>query len=355
MESNNKVLVVALLVVVAAVALIFSQPMIQERIAPDIKTAWVAVEVEGATEGGLAEIGPVEIEAGAKFRLHAVVEARDDDGVPTYYTEAKALRVGGEDVPAKRIRRWNRPGKVMVRWFTIEGTPPYLEAISVEEFERFSIQELYRSEWPLNWSVPGMVEPAQDDHLAATDTWLFGIQRYRVSIEVYYPGNEILPGRRIRSWGPDDLPGNADFPTVTAVLPGRLEAVSRIFGLSQIEVPGDPPQEVRDQVQALLDQRLAFSRLTVLRDHLQGAGKSLGDLVWREVDLVAEASPWGEPGDFLRAGERIVVLYEDQGVQGFFDYEDLAIDLERGVGIRPLGEIFSGDGEGLVETASLGP
>ena len=108
----------------------------------------------------------------------------------------------------------------MIRWFTVEGTPPHVTIASLEDFERFAIKDLYRSDWPLTWSILGTIEPGHDDHLASNGPRAFGTQRYQVSIEIYGPADDIIPGRRIRSWGAAELQANLErFPSVTAVLP----------------------------------------------------------------------------------------------------------------------------------------
>ena len=59
-------------------------------------------------------------------------------------------------------------------------------------------------------------------------------------------------------------------------------------------------------------------------------------------------SPWGgegmASGDLLRAGERLVVLYEDRGTFGVLDAADLCFDFFKGAAVRRLDEVFSGDG-----------
>ena len=74
------------------------------------------------------------------------------------------------------------------------------------------------------------------------------------------------------------------------------------------------------------------------------------------VDL-AGGPRWGptgvSPGDLLRVGERIVVLVEDLGTPEQLDYSDLCFDYFRGAKIKPLREVFVG--EGLVEWVALTP
>ena len=359
MESN-KILYLALAAVALIVLVIFLQPAIEERLAPPLRTAWVAIEVDGS---GTAEIGPVAIEAGTPFKLHAVIEADGGDDGPLYYTAAPGLRIGGRAVDPGRLRRWDRPREARVRWFTVEGSPTYLELSSAADLERFELIEIYRSDWPLAWSVPGVIEPAQNDMLAEKQNGErdFGTQRYHVQIELYQR-DQVFPEARWSSWGNAELRQHPEsFPTVASLLPGRLAAISRIFGLAQLEIRAGAPKML-EEVERLARPGLAWNRATVLHDHLQAAGRRYSELSWRDADLVLADTPWASeatgspgvaPGDLLRVGQRIVVLYQDRGRAGRLDYEDLAFDFELGAAVRPLAEVFSGDG--VIELASLAP
>lgn len=348
MDRQTKILLGSILALSLVVLGFLLQPAIEERLAPELVTAWVAIEVDGS---GIAEVGPVEIEAGTPFRLHAVVEAEG----PVFYTRAPALRLAGADVPGERLRTWERPLEPRIRWFTVEGNPPYLEIASEADFERFRFEVLYRPDWPAAWSVPGVIEPALDD--SSTPRRRFGTQRYHVSVDFFDALATETPRKRVRSWAGDDVAGEAErFPTVYAKLPGRLAPASRVFGLAQLELaPGVDRPELFQRIDELARRRLAFSRATVLRDQLRAAGKRLEELRWSDVDLVAGDGRWWEParpGDLLRVGERLVVLYEDRGQPDVLDYDDLCFDFARGAAVRRLGEVFVG--EGLVEVATLG-
>lgn len=356
MDKQTKILVAAIAGIVLVVVAVGFQPVIEESLAPELEIAWVAVEVAG---GGAAEIGPVEIEAGTPFTLHAVVEAKARSG-PVYYTEAKALTIGGRQVDPERLRQWDRPFETRVRWFTVEGIPPFVELSTAEDLGRFRFQELYRPDWPLAWSVPGEIEPAEDDDLqedSPSSGGRFGTQRFHVAVELYDQIDRVRPRKQVRSWSADDLVREVErFPAVRRVLPGRLAAASGVFGLTHLEAVGEASQELAPKIDELARLGLAFSRATVLRDHLENAGKSLQDLAWRDVDVVAGAVRWGAgvaPGDLLRVGERFVTLYEDRGRSGFLDYEDLCFDYARDAAVRRLGDVFTG--AGVVELASLAP
>jgi len=357
-DAQSKIILIALLVVSLVVLFVLLQPSVEEHLAPALRTAWVGIEVGGS---GIAEIGGVEIVAGTPFTLHAILEAQDRQGHTVYYTEAPKLSFAGEEIAPESLRSWDRSREVKIRWFTVEGIPPYLELTAVEEIARLGFRNLYRSDWPLVWSIPGEIVAAGDSYPeagASGSRRAFGVQRYHVQFELYGVGDEMIPGERIRSWGADELLRESDrFPAVWRVLPGKLGPASRVFGLTQLELGETPPPALRERVAELARSGLAFSRATVLWDHIRAAGKRLADLEWRAIDLTG-AHPWGEPaaaGDLLRVGERVVVLFEDRGERGVLDYDDLCFDYERGASVRALSEVFRAEGEeGLVELAALG-
>lgn len=352
-ERRNFLLVIAAAVVVVAALLLW--PEVEERLAPEPVTAWVAVEADGSGE---AVVGAVEMEAGTSFRLHAVLEARKRDGSPLYYTEAPSLRLPSGPVPAEALKLWDREQEVRVLWFTVEGSVPYLELDPGGTLERFRMTEFLRPDWPQAWSVPGRLEPAHDDSLArerARSSHPFGTQRFHVRIELFGRGSRLVPEERYASWAaPEVQERGRDFPAAIASLPGPLGPLSSLFGLTQVQPPPEPPPGMVSGIRRLTDARLAFSRLTALRSHLEAAGERIGDLEWQLVSLDGEVT-WGEggaaPGDLVQVGDRWVILYRDQGRPGLLDREDLAFDFVDGAVVRPLGEVFVGGGE--VELARL--
>lgn len=355
MEKQSKLFAVIVLAVgLAALAVIF-QPAVEEQLAPEPHAAWVAIEVEGSLP---AAVGPFEIEVGTAFTLHAVLEARDRRGQPVYYTEAPRLAIDGEEVPAERLKAWKRSRPIKVRWFTVEGRRPFMELLT-EDIAAFELQEFLRSDWPLSWSVPGEIDAANDNHLtldSPEQTPRFGTQRYHVRIELYSDEDSLIPYQVIRSWGIAELKQEIDrFPTVSLTLPGPAGPASRVFGLTQLEPPPGSGAELLQQIEELADHHVAFSRLTLLRDQIRQEGRRSSDLEWSSVDLAGEVR-WGEqvgPGDLLRVGNRVVVLYEDRGTPGVVDYADLCFDFVQGMSIRALSEVFIGSGN-TVELASLG-
>ena len=121
-QSSRLFLIVITVVGLAAIAFLL-QPTVVEQLAPELQTAWVGIEVAGSS---IAEVGPVDLAVGDNFTLHAVLEARDRQDRPVYYTEASRLAFGGEEVPADQLRVWERPRRIKVRWFTVEGERPYV-------------------------------------------------------------------------------------------------------------------------------------------------------------------------------------------------------------------------------------
>lgn len=389
MASERRTLYLAFGFVLLLVAVLLLWPRVREELAPDPETAWVAIQPEGSDE---AVVGMVELEVGTAFQLHAVLEAHARDGSRVYYTEAPALRLPQGPVPAESLRRWTRPQEIKVLWFTVEGAIPYLELEPGETLERFRTTEFLRPDWPQSWAVPGSLDPANDDPLVRSGARRdnpFGTQRFHVRVELYGRGSRLVPEERYRSWGAAEVREHGDdFPTVVASLPGAIGPASSLFGLTQIELPPEIERQADDEagdgaeegdgeadgegaeaavemlreIRELTRRRLAFSRLTALRTVISGVGKSIGELVWRRISLdtglpwtpgdgEAAASAAVTAGDLLRVGDRVVILYRDQGRPGVLDREDLCFDYALGAAVRALGDVFVGGGE--VELASL--
>lgn len=356
MTPERRNLLIALGAVLLVVVGFLLVPRIQRELAPQPTTAWVAIQPQGSSE---AVVETVELAAGSPFRLHAVLEARRRDGSKVYYTQAPALRIGQETVAAEDLRPWEHPEEVKVLWFTVEGAVPYLELRQGDTLDRFRLTEFLRVDWPQAWSIPGRLEPSNDDALVrqgARGENPFGTQRYHVRVELYKQGSGLIPTERYRSWAADEvMEKGRDFPTVIESLPGAIGPASALFGLTQIEPPSAAGTELQRQIQDLTRRRVAFSRLTALDSLLKAVGRQAQDLRWRLLSLDA-GIPWSEergvaPGSLLRVGDRVVVLYLDQGQAGVLDREDLCFDYARGAAVRPLADVFVGGGE--VELAPL--
>jgi len=326
---------------------------VEQQLAPEPVAAWIALQSEGSE---IAQTGRIEVSAGTGFQLHAVLEAKDWSGKTVYFTEADRLVIEGDEIPADLLRRWTRSEEPRILWFTVEGFSPFVAIEEVGGLEEFQFREVFRSDWARAWSIPGDLQPSaerQEVRDMVTGLPRFGTQRFHLRIEMFGPKSSITPEVRLRSPEATDLPEKVDgFPTAIASLPGGLEIPSQVFGLSQIEVS---PQVLGDAAGLLADwtrNRLAFSRLTVLREMLDRAGLTYEDLEWTDVDL-EEGPAWSpeavEPGDFLRVGERIAILVADRGTPGVLDRSDLCFDFIKGARVRPIDEIFVG--EGLVEWA----
>ncbi|MEE8137880.1 MAG: hypothetical protein V3T81_03270 [Thermoanaerobaculia bacterium] len=354
MGTDRKIFWAAGAAVLVLLVLLLLSGKVERELAPRPKAAWVAIEVGG---GELAEVGRVEIESGTPFTLHAVLEATSWRGETLYFTQAERLRIHGEEVPAESLRPWKSSAEIRILWFTVEGFAPYLDVRRPEDFKRFRFRESFRSEWPRAWSIPGHLEPSSESlrpRPMETGFPPFGTQRFHVRIEFYGPESRIRPRHRFASWGAGDLPAQAgSFPTVSAYLPGLLRVPSLVFGLTQIE-PRPGLAEERARLAEWFRQRIAFSRLTLLKQILDEAGVDYEELGWTGVDL-EQGPSWGEgavkPGDLLRVGEHLVILLRDRGVEDTLDYEDLCFDFSKGSSLWPLGDVFVG--EGLVEWASL--
>lgn len=394
----SKTLWIIMAVLVVVVAAFLLAPEVEERRAPTVQTAWVAIQPEGADR---ATVGRVDLEAGTPFTVHAVLEAETRDGGRLFYTEAPALSFGDEPVPDEAVRRWDRPQEVNILWFTVEGSQPVLDLRLGDTLERFQPLGFLRDDWPFAWSIPGRLEPANDDNLASETAKLerpFGTQRYQVHLEILdrgETGGDLFSDRRYRSWGAEQLADHVEeFPTVVASIPGPAGPASSVFGLTQIRPPvgvagvalggagaleedalleGAETEEddLWPGLVRLTRERRAFATLPLLREILAdrlGSDATTGGVPWQYVSLEGEAS-WGETvhsGDVLRAGQRVVVLYADAAPgqantarpapgNGVLDGDDLVFDFAFGAAVRPLAEVFETGGDGQVEMVPLSP
>jgi hypothetical protein len=341
---------VAILVVV-----LFSTARVEREIAPQLKAAWVGVEIESS---GLARTGRVEISSGTSFQLHAVVEAETFRGKTVYYTKAARLEINAREIPQEALRVWRRTLEPRILWFTVEGFKPFMEIGAAADLEQFRFEEFFRPDWPRTWVVPGNLQPRSERALRSVPLGnipRFGIQRYHVRVEVFGPESDITPQLRLRSMQAVELPAKADsFTTVIATSPGALEAPSRVFGLTQIEPTPDSLASTADRLASWSREQISFSRLTVLRDLLERSGVTYDQLEWQSIDLAA-GPIWGadgvDGGDLLRVGDRWVVLFHDEGQPGILDREDLCLDFDKGARIRRMVDVFTGDG--LVNWAAV--
>lgn len=358
MTTERKIVVTVIAVCAAILLVLMLWPRVREGLAPQPVGAHVALLPEGED---VAVVGPVEVEAGAPFTLHAVLEARDRSGETVYYTEAPALEIDGDRAADGALRRWDRSKVVKLFWFSVEGFSPYLELDRPEQLDRFHFTEFFRPEWPGTWSVDGRLTPRFSEALAregeAAVNRPFGTQRYQVRIELFADEEDLTPQERFTSTGGLALPNGADsFPTVYASLAGPAGPASLAFGLTQIEPPPEADPELRRRLARLTRERVAFARSPLLREILDAAGWRRGELPWELVDL-SDGPPWGagsgavETGDLVRAGARVVVLFEDRGTPGVLDRGDLVFDYRQGAAVRALSEVFAGDGR--VELARI--
>jgi hypothetical protein len=353
MSPDRRLLWILFAVASVAAAALLLWPRLERRLAPRPEAAWVAVEVG---ESGVAQVGRVEIEAGTKFTLHAVLEARDARDRAVYFTEASKLRLGDRLIEAPELRRWKGGRKAKILWFTVEGVSPFLPVESEADVARLRFEEYFRPEWSSAWSIPGSLEPRNDDRLEQEPrVHTFGIQRFHARVELYAPDRPLVPVARFKSWGAGDVVARVEeFSTVVARLPGNAGPVSAVFGLTQLEPTPGAPSEVKSRIAQLARQGLAFSRPWVLREVLELAGSGPGELSWRWVEMAASGLRWGtdiQPADLVRVGSRLVFLHRDGGGENVLDGADLCFDFEEGATVRRLDAVFEGDG--VVELAPL--
>lgn len=336
-----------LLAIVVGVAALMLAPKVDQALAPELLGARIAIRAPGSE---IAVAGPaaVEVASGAEVRLEAVVVAQRRDGSRVYYTEAAALEIDGETIPAERISRWDRPLEARVRWFTIESTRPSISVARQEDLGLLRFEEILRPEWPRGWSIPLVVDPRLDDALDQERRRPpFGTVRLHVRVELLGAEQKLVPVERWVSPGADQLPDHpTEIATVVVTLPGPLAEPSAAFGLAQLDLETSEPA-VLAAVDELYDARLAGSIPPLLREELARRGAEPGAPVGQELEL-GGGRPWGEsgvaPGDILRVGARVVFLYRDENGDGRLDLGDSALDFEGGATVRALDAIFAGAG-----------
>lgn len=349
--------IVAILIV--GIVLLRYAGAIQRAVSPKPVAAHVVLLAEGEE---IARAGEHRLVAGAPFRLFAVVEARTLSGSRVVYTEAPRLELDGVEVPPDEIARWPAGRPARVRWLTVEGFAPYLAVADAEDLERFRLLENFHPEWGSGWTVPGFVDPRNvqlppDSPLRPLP---FGTQRYAVRFELLPSAQAVTPDFRVSSAGAErTLAARVGGATsVGAELPGLLGAVSSVFGLTQVDPdPGLAP-DLSARLEAWQDAGLVFERARLLARHLEASGRTAAELRWRTVDLAERGLAWGEeaqPGDLLQGGERIVVLFRDEGEAGRLDPEDLCFDFERGAKVRRIDEVYREHGGLELEWASIAP
>jgi hypothetical protein len=326
----------------------------RQRVAPQPRAAYVAIEVAGQD---VARVGvPVELDAGTPFTLRAVLEAKDWRGRTVYFTEASRLEIDGREIASEALEPWDDGFlSAKVLWFSVEGAHRYREVAS-DEALTVAFREVFRPDWPQAWSVPGSVQPsfAEAEAAGLGLAWPeVGTLRYQVRVELFGPESRFVARTRFGSAGADRLPSEVDtFPVVTIAAPGHLAAASSRLGLTQLEPLGELGPEGRDRLFEWTRRRIAVSRKPLLQLHVQAAGLGWEDLVWEPVELDGSVE-WGEPGDLIQAGSRVVVAFEDRGEPGRLDGEDLVLDFDKGQHLIYLKTIFRG--EGTVERAELAP
>jgi hypothetical protein len=324
-----------------------------EELQPDLTRVHVAVQLEGDST---ARVSRVEAVAGTSFRLFAVIEAIDWRGRQLYYTDAQALEIAGVAVPEEQLRIWDRREKVRILWFTVEGAPPYKEISDLDMVDEGRYREVFQADWPQAWTVPGQMTPAVENYLPGSEERgtpeRFGTQRFHLRVEIFGVESDLVPIQRLRSPGAAQV-GDIELTTVTMTLGWPLDSLSRVFGLPQVEPVEGTPEEIAGEITEALAERtrdrLLFSRFALLRAWLSEVELRWDDLRWSPVELTGEVA-WSA-GSAIRAGSKVAFTYADRGVPGMLDDADLCLDFDRGATVRPLGEVFVG--EGLVELAVL--
>ena len=334
------------------------------RFAPELRRPFlprpVAARVAVLPEGGsVARDGRHELVAGARFRLFAVLEARTVTGRTVWYTEAPALELDGRAVPAADLAPWPPSRIARIRWLTVEGSTPWLEVDSEAAFERLRFVENFHPDWGSGWSADGLVDPRLP--VVASDAGLrplgFGVQRFAIRVELYAAAGALAPAARFSSPGAEDvIPHPEQVTTVTASLPAPLARLSRALGEPELSLAKPIAPALAARGEELFRRDLAATGDGLIAEHLDESGRDAASLAFRTVEVGPRGPEWGSaaaPGDLLRAGGRIVVLYRDAGEPGRLDPADLAFDFEHGLRIERLAKLFRGDGGLLLDLAPV--
>lgn len=331
-------------------------PEVENPLAPEPVRALVAV---AAGDAKVAQSGRFDLPAGTPFRLFAVLEARDWRGRSVWYTEAPGLTIEGESIAANRVLRWPAELRVQVRWLTVEPFAPYLEVGTADDLDRLRYVDEFHPEWGSGWSAAGAIDP----RLAVLGAGSplrplpFGTQRYAVRIERFVSDQALTPATRWSSPGADDVSANSAAATsVVGRLPAPLAIVSAAVGRIVLGVQDSLDEVLAARLVALHARGEAVVATRLWADHLDASGRTPGDLVWRPTDLAAAELVWGqdvEPGDLLQAGDRLVVLWRDEGIAGRLDPADRVFDASRGLRLVRIDEVFRGSDGLAVEIAQL--
>lgn len=356
MEGRRLVALVFVGLVLVLLVVLWLLPEVDERLRPEPIAAWVGIEVD---DSGVARVGRILLSQDQSFRVHAILEARTQGGEPVYYTEAGSIDLGEGQV-TEGVRRWDGHAVVKVLWLTLEGAVPFLRMPEGRSLAGFRFEEFLHPEWGRGWTAAGSLSGSNDDQLVEESSrqQQFGTQHYQAWIELFDSDKAIVPSTRFKSPGYDQLEAEPEgFATVVVELEGALAPASRVFGLTQIELPPGAESADQEKLAGLFSRGLAYSRLLVLRSILDSAGTGLDDLTWQRLDL-SDGPMWGppsvQPGDLLRVGSRWVVLFEDStdaGRSGRLDPEDKIMDFDRGAEILSLSSVFVGGGD--IEWAPL--
>lgn len=307
--------------------------------------AWVAVE-DG---DGVARSALVRLRQGQPIRLHAVLEGREGE-TPVYYTNAGSLVLDGQSIPADALRPWpDRP--VRCQWQTLQAAAPYVEVDDGAKLDSLRFTNFSQPDWGLECSVVATITARQRETMTVPDDarrLAFGRHSYQVRIELPNKETDLVAETSFRSPGSEALFADPEnFPRVVVALDGPLAAPSAVFGLSQLE-PGDELSEAAvEQIARLHEAGLFFRRALLFKQMLAGT-----DLEWQLVEFDAE-KPFADapspgavaPGDWIRVGDRVMILFRDVGTEGVLDGADLGFDFERGAIVRRLSDVFVGEGD----------
>ena len=307
--------------------------------------AWVAVE----DVDGIARSALVRLRRGDPIRLHAVLEGREGDE-RVFYTNAERLEIGGQPIADDALRPWpERP--VRCQWQTLQAAAPYLEIEDEGKLGSLRFTNFSQPDWGLECSVVATITARQRETMTVPDDarrLAFGRHSYQVRIELPEKETDLVAETSFRSPGSDELfAAPEDFPRVLVTLDGPLSTPSAVFGLSQLEPAEGLSEQAEQEIARLHDAGLFFRRALLFKE-LLGGSKLDWQLVELDVGKPFSETPQADavaPGDWIRVGDRVMILFRDVGEAGVLDGADLGFDFERGAIVRRLSDVFVGEGD----------
>jgi hypothetical protein len=300
---------------------------------PVLDAAWVVSKTGGEAA---ATTDPKFIVEGDDITLYAVARGGKKGSKDTYYfTEAPALVIDGEAVPADRIRPWQPSwGDIRVFWYKVEPEgSAFPEIASLEEIPyRHSFCTGWGSTWSHSVDVTPDYKPYHKDNV--------GTMRYKVKFVLYWGDNQVNPFRKADSPGLETVTGAGIGSAVHRVTVAGTDPDTGIyrafFNLPYLKEPWPSPSAADHPAARFIaagcrDFIIAARRLAGeegLAFTPEGGLDRYGRRIFTDLQLYADRSyrekrapgrkiPFGPggvlPGDLLVLGDMAGVIVRDEG------------------------------------------